>query len=113
MTNSKRGLRQIPMPARIRLAAGRIHRITGNYDRRYAHLNAIQNFAGVATAAQLEKARVLEDTGKRDEANVIYKKIIDNYQNGMYRSAIRSVLRGALRCGQPNTSTMPTTSSRW
>jgi len=76
-----------PNAGPIRLAAGRIHRITGGFDRAMPHLNAIQNFAGIATAAQVEKARVLEDTGKRDEANAIYKKIIDNYQNGMYRSA--------------------------
>ncbi len=29
----------------------------------------------------------MEDTGKRDEADALYKKIIDNYQNGLARSS--------------------------
>ena len=74
-----------PNAGPIRLAAGRIDRITGNYPQSMANLNAIQNFAGVGTAAQLEKARLLNDTGKRAEADALYRKIIDNYQNGLIR----------------------------
>ena len=61
----------------IRLAAGRINHLTGNYERALTHINAILNFADVAIAAQYEKASILEDTGKREEAEVIYKKLID------------------------------------
>ncbi len=74
-----------PNVAPIRLAAGRINRLTGNYAQALTHLNAIQNAGGIATAAQSERARVLEETGKRDEADAIYKKIIDNFNNGFAR----------------------------
>ena len=57
-----------PNAGPIRLAAGRIDRTIGNYAAALSHLNAIQNFAGLSTAAQLEKAKVLEETGKRTEA---------------------------------------------
>jgi tetratricopeptide (TPR) repeat protein len=70
----------------VRLAAGRINRITGKYDRSMPHLEAIQRFAAVGVAAQVEKARLLDDTGKRAEAQALYKKIIDNYQNGLIRA---------------------------
>lgn len=70
----------------VRLAAGRINRITGNFDRALPHLNAILNYANVGVAAQYEKALVLEDTGKRDAAETIYKKLIDGFQNGITRS---------------------------
>ncbi len=40
----------------IRLAAGRINHLTGNFDRALAHLNPIQNSPNVAIAAQYEKA---------------------------------------------------------
>src|SRR5215471_8773183 len=62
-----------PNAGPVRLAAGRIDHVTGNYDRALTHLDAIQNFANVAVAAQYEKASVLEDTGKRDEAGAIYQ----------------------------------------
>jgi tetratricopeptide (TPR) repeat protein len=70
----------------LRLAAGRVNHLTGNYDRALAHLNAILNFAGVGVAAQYEKASVLDDTGKRQEAEAIYNKLIDNYLNGLIRA---------------------------
>src|SRR5207248_7272320 len=44
------------------------------------------NFANVAVAAQYEKASVLEDTGKHDEAGAIYNKLIDNYVNNLTRA---------------------------
>ena len=65
----------------LRLAAGRINHLTGNYDRALTHLNAILNSANVGVAAQYEKATVLDDTGKRGEAEAIYNKLIDNYLN--------------------------------
>src|SRR5678816_3286445 len=70
-----------PNAGPIRLAAGRVNRITGNYDRALTHLNAIQNFANVGVAAQFEKAEVLSATGKRAEAEAIYTKLIDSYIN--------------------------------
>jgi tetratricopeptide (TPR) repeat protein len=75
-----------PNAGPIRLAAGRINHLTGNYDRALTHLNAIQNFANVAVAAQYERAAVLEGTGKQQEAEAGYKKIIDNYLNGISRN---------------------------
>ncbi len=76
-----------PNDGPVRLAAGRIDRITGNYAKSLTYLNSVLNFAGISTAAQLEKAKVLDDTGKRDEAAALYKKILDAYQNGMSRSS--------------------------
>jgi len=71
--------------APIRLAAARLHHLTGNFDQALTHLNAIQNAPNVAVAAQFEKAKVLEDTGKRDEAKSIYDKLIAGFQNGTIR----------------------------
>ncbi len=48
-----------PNAGPIRLAAGRIDRLTGNYAKSMTQLDAILNFAGIGTAAQLEKARLL------------------------------------------------------
>lgn len=75
-----------PNAGPVRLAAGRIHHLTGNYDRAITHLDAIQNFANIAVAAQYEKASVLEDGGKRDQADALYKRIVDGYLNGLSRS---------------------------
>src|SRR5205823_2349424 len=50
------------------------------------HMNAILNNANVGVAAQYEKASVLEDTGKREEAGAIYKKLIENFQTGAIRN---------------------------
>src|SRR5262245_25419684 len=71
----------------VRLAAGRVNYLTGNYDRALTHLNAILNFANVGVAAQYLKAEVLETTGKREEAEAIYNKLIENYLNGIIRAA--------------------------
>jgi len=75
-----------PNAGPVRLAAGRINHLTGNYERALTHLNAIQNFANIAIAAQYEKADVLRDNGKRDEAEALYNKLIDNYVNNIARS---------------------------
>lgn len=75
-----------PNAGPVRLAAGRINHVTGNYDTALMHLNAILNFANVAVAAQYEKASVLDDTGKREEAEAIYNKLIENYVNGLTRA---------------------------
>src|SRR5262249_36619384 len=75
-----------PNAGPVRLAAGRINHLTGNYDRALTHLDPIQSFANVGVAAQYEKASVLDDTGKRDEAGAIYQKIIDNFLNGITKS---------------------------
>ena len=76
-----------PNAAPIRLAAGRINRLTGSYPQALSHLEPIQNFAGVGVAARYEKAAVLEDTGKHSEAIAIHQKMIDNYMNGIIRAA--------------------------
>src|SRR5207253_9284227 len=75
-----------PNAGPVRLAAGRINHLTGNYDRALTHLRAIANFANVGVAAQYEIASVLDDSGKRDEADAAYKKITDNYVNGITRA---------------------------
>ena len=58
-----------PTSAPIRLAAGRINRLTGNYPAALTHLNAILNSADVGLAANFEKARVLDETGKVFDAD--------------------------------------------
>ena len=70
-----------PAAAPIRLAAGRINRIVGNYAAALTHLNAALNSADVGVAANFEKAHVLEETGKREEADAIYNQIIQNFLN--------------------------------
>jgi len=75
-----------PNAGPVRLAAGRINHLTGNHDRALAHLNAILNFANVGVAAQYEKASILDDTGKRQEAEAIYNKLIEGFQNGVTRA---------------------------
>src|SRR6476620_1635175 len=70
-----------PNSAPIRLAAGRINRITGNYAAAMTHLNAALNSPDVGIAANYEKALVLEATGKRDEATAIYDRIVQNFLN--------------------------------
>jgi tetratricopeptide (TPR) repeat protein len=71
-----------PNAAPVRLAAARANRQTGNLAAALAHLNAIQDNADIGLAARNERAEVLIDTGKREDADVIYKKTIDDYQKG-------------------------------
>jgi tetratricopeptide (TPR) repeat protein len=68
-----------PTAGPIRLAAGRINRVTGNYAAALTHLNAIQNAADVGMAASFEKAKVLEETGKVIDAELLYKKIVETF----------------------------------
>ncbi|HYR41813.1 MAG TPA: tetratricopeptide repeat protein [Terriglobia bacterium] len=75
-----------PNAGAIHLAAGRVNHLIGNYDGALVHLNTILNNANVGIAAQYEKATVLEDTGKREEAEAIYKKLIENFQKGAIRT---------------------------
>jgi tetratricopeptide (TPR) repeat protein len=75
-----------PNAAPIRLAAGRVDRLTGNYDKALTHLNAIQNAAGLALAAQVEKAEVLDETGKHDEAIALYNNINEQFKKGLRTS---------------------------
>jgi cellulose synthase operon protein C len=70
-----------PNSAPIRLAAGRINHTTGNYAAAVTHLNAALNSPDVGVAASFEKALALEETGKRQEAEVIYNRIIENFLN--------------------------------
>jgi tetratricopeptide (TPR) repeat protein len=75
-----------PNAGPIRLAAGRIDRLTGNYDRALTHLDAIQNSANVGLAAQVEKAAVLDDGGKHAEAMAIYTKLDEDFKKGSVRA---------------------------
>ncbi len=75
-----------PNAAPVRLAAGRIYHLIGNYDRALTHLNAVLNSTSVGVAAQYEKATVLDDSGKRSEAEAIYNKLIENFLNGISRA---------------------------
>ena len=70
-----------PTSGPIRLAAGRINRVTGNYAVALTHLNAVQNAADAGTAASFEKAQILEETGKRQEADTVYNRIVQNFLN--------------------------------
>src|SRR3989441_13184698 len=57
-----------PNAGAVRLAAARVQHLTGNYDQALAHVNAILTNANLGVAAQYEKAALLSDTGKREEA---------------------------------------------
>lgn len=87
-----------PNSAPIRLAAGRANRIAGNYAQALTHLNAAVNSADVGVAANFEKAEVLEDTGKREEAEVIYERIVQNFLNNQNTPARNLIyVAGSLR----------------
>ena len=68
-----------PNSAPIRLAAGRIDRLTGNYDAALTQLTAAQSSRDVGIAATYEKAGVLVDTGKRQEADALYNRIVNGF----------------------------------
>jgi tetratricopeptide (TPR) repeat protein len=70
-----------PNAGSVRLAAGRINHVTGDYDRALSHFDAILNAANVSVAAQFHKGKVLDETGKRREAEAIYTKLTENYLN--------------------------------
>ena len=72
-----------PMVGAIRLAAARANRIAGNYERALEHLEEILYFADVGTSAQNEKAAVLGDLGRREEADEIYSDLIEGFRNGL------------------------------
>ena len=74
-----------PSAAPVRLAAGRANVLVGNYEAALAHFNTIVNNPVVGIAAQFERARVLEGTGKRDQANTAYQTIIQGFQSGRIR----------------------------
>src|SRR6185295_15945713 len=59
------------------------------------HLNVVQNNPEVGLAARMEKASLLIDTGKRSEADVIYNKVVEDYQKGLLnkKSDLRFVAR--------------------
>ena len=69
----------------LRLAAGRINRLTGNYARALTHLDTVLTNTDVGVAATFEKAQVLDDTGKRGDAEVIYNKLNKDYVDGRIR----------------------------
>ena len=71
-----------PASAPIRLAAGRINRLTGNYPAALTHLNAILNSPDSGVAASFEKAKVLDETGKVFDAEALYGKLVENFLNG-------------------------------
>jgi cellulose synthase operon protein C len=68
-----------PTSGPVRLAAGRINHIVGNYSAALTHLTAVQNAADVGMAASIEKAAILEETGKVEEADAIYNRIVDAF----------------------------------
>ena len=70
-----------PNSVPIRYAAGRVNRIVGNYAVALTHLNAAVNSPEFGVAANYEKANVLEESGKRDEADAIYDRIIQSFLN--------------------------------
>jgi tetratricopeptide (TPR) repeat protein len=74
-----------PSAGPIRLAAGRVNVLVGNYDAALAHLNTVVNNPAVGIAAQFERAKLLEGTGKRDQANTAYQAIIQDFQSGRIR----------------------------
>jgi tetratricopeptide (TPR) repeat protein len=70
-----------PNAGPIRLAAGRINRLTGNYPAALTHFTAVQNAADVGVAATFERARVLEETGRTADADAAYGRIVQNFLN--------------------------------
>jgi len=70
-----------PNSGPVRLAAGRVNHILGNYAAALTHLSAVQNSPEVGIAANVERAAVLEETGKTEEADAIYRKIVDTFLN--------------------------------
>ena len=80
-----------PNAGPIRLAAARANRLTGNYDRSLAHLEAILNFADVGVAARVERAEVLDQTGRRDESRQIYADLIEGFQDGIIRAPAQMI----------------------
>jgi len=82
----------------VRLAAGRINRLAGNHARALTHLDAIQNHAEVGVAARFEKAQVLDETGRREEAEAIYRRLNQDYLDRRIRRASDLVhVAGAMR----------------
>ncbi|HEY2381306.1 MAG TPA: tetratricopeptide repeat protein [Terriglobia bacterium] len=78
--------RSNPNAGPVQLAAARANRLAGNYDQALTHLDPILNFSNVGVAAQYEKAAVLDESGKHDEAFALYKKLYDNFANGIIRA---------------------------
>jgi len=72
-----------PNSGAIQLAAGRVNNIVGNYSRALALFDLIQNSQDVGPAARYEKATVLAETGKRDQADAIYQKLIGDFKSGV------------------------------
>ncbi len=72
-----------PNSGAIRLGAARSNRIVGNYERALEHLEAILEFSDVGTAARDEKAAVLRDLGRREEADALYADQIERFRNGI------------------------------
>jgi tetratricopeptide (TPR) repeat protein len=70
-----------PNVGALRLAAARANRVFGAYPAAIAHLDAVPAASDAAVAASYEKARVLEETGKRSEAQAAYDRIVQNFLN--------------------------------
>jgi tetratricopeptide (TPR) repeat protein len=75
-----------PNAGPVRLAAGRVNHLTGNYAQATTHFDAILNNPAVRVAANYEKARVLSDTGKRAQAETIYNRLIRDFQSDAIRN---------------------------
>jgi tetratricopeptide (TPR) repeat protein len=71
----------------IRLAAARINRITGNYERALEHVEQILTYADVGVAARYEKGLLLNTTGRLDEANDIYTDLVELFLDGIITDA--------------------------
>jgi tetratricopeptide (TPR) repeat protein len=81
-----------PTSGPIRLAAGRVNRLTGNHAAALTHLNAVLNSADVGIAANFEKAKVLDETGKVIDAELLYNKIVENFLNAGTTTAPRNLI---------------------
>jgi tetratricopeptide (TPR) repeat protein len=67
-----------PTSGPIRLAAGRVNALIGNYDAALKHLDAVLSAPDVGVAASFEKAKVLEARGKLREADALFDKIVED-----------------------------------
>ncbi len=81
-----------PAAGPLRLAAGRVNYLIGNYARALTHFDSILNNPVVGVPANYEKARALADTGKRADAEAIYSKLIRDFQNDRIRNNDELVL---------------------
>ena len=62
----------------------------GNYDEAYNNIQQISNFEN--SGQIFLQALILKDSGRRDEASVLLKQIIDTFPNDDYTDYAKNLL---------------------